>query len=459
MPSLRIRQKKKPEKAIENVPGVMFLSLPFIERLQLIQIMNTALDACEIQEEKWQTYAPIDILMTLLLGFLLKCDSFDKIHARLEGDDNKDYGTWIGKKRLSSIRQIKRRLQPLVIPAFVEKLKSLLAESVAKAGIVDLGVVYIDAHFIAYYGKENISKGYSTIRRLAIKGVYHHFAGDQNGRPIMFCLTNGSVRLKRTLPMLLHDLKQLRAEYDPDRPLFLVFDREIYDAKLFTWLDKEEVVFLTYMKNAPDYSDDVFFPPINITVRFRTKIKSYQLFATYNPISGYHSRVKTLVIRDPETGRKSVIITNCDRIKFKDRAIRPRNETLASYMVNRWGQENFFSRAVNEIGIDHHFGYQIETCVPQPMVDNPKIQELQKKLARYKIDLEKTQSKIASALLKENKPISLDNLAQSDKKFKQLLEDRLLLVENIDHCQHQINCLPKKALYTSSLQISFFLAL
>lgn len=425
----------------------MSLSLPFLERLQIPGIIEKALCEAGITTKPGYSYTPLDILMTLLLGFLLKSETFDEIHARIGGHDN--YGVWIGKKRLPSLNVIKKRLQEFVTPDLVEKLKQLLAHSVARAGVVDLGVLYIDAHFIPYYGKRNISKGYSTIRRLALRGIYHHFVGDRQGRPVMFYLTNGSVRLNRTLPRLLKEIKELRKQHDPDRPPFIVFDREVYDAKLFKWLDGEKVVFLTYMKNAPDYPDDKF-SPLPITIRFRTKIKRYQIFSTYNNITGYHKKVKTLAIRDHKTGKKSVIITNCDRVKFREKRIRPRDESLVGYMVNRWGQENFFKRTVNEMNINHNFGYQIQVCSSQPLVDNPKVKELQKSLTKFKKGLEKTQSQITSFLLKQDKSLSLEELAKNKSKLKELLQDRLQIVGEINACQAQLNALPPKMVYTEA---------
>lgn len=411
------------------------------------EILNRAIREIGIAGKAGCIYDTGDILMTLLLGFLLKCETFDDIHDTLGGVDN--HGVWLGKKKLPCMKIVKEHIQKTATPELVKKLKNLLAHALAKAKIVDLGVLYIDAHFVTYYGKENISKGYSTIRRLALKGIYHHFAGDRQGRPIMFYLTNGSVRLNRTLKMLLRDIQSLRKQYDPDRPLFLVFDRETYDAKLFKWLDDQNVVFLTYMKNAPDYTDEEF-PTSGTTVRFRTKHKKYQYFVTQNSISGYHKEVKSIVIRDVKSGRKSVIITNCDRVKFRDKHIRPRNKTLIEYMVNRWGQENFFKRAVNEVNINHHFGYLIQDCSPQPKVDNPKLKDLQKELAKLKKNRERTQSQIASLILKKEKTRSIQELAASSSPLKKLLQERLRLVGEINACQLQIDALPEKVIYTDA---------
>lgn len=281
----------------------MFLALPFIEQLQIPSIIDKALQKVSIDSKTGATYNSFDVLMTLLLGFLLKCETYDDIHATLGG--YKSLGVWLGKdkQRLPSIEIIKEHVRQLATPYFIKDLKRLLSHSVAKAGIVDLGVLYIDSHFMAYYGKHNISKGYSTIRRLALRGTYHHFVGDRQGRPVTFYLTEGAVRLHRTLTALLKDVQYLRQKHDPDRPLFLVFDREIYDAKLFKRLDRKQIVFLTYIKNASEYPDEKFKK--TITVPFRTKFTEYELFATYTSISGYHDRVKALVIRNPDTKPKT----------------------------------------------------------------------------------------------------------------------------------------------------------
>jgi hypothetical protein len=426
----------------------MFLVLPFFESLRIPEVIRQALCESRVPPKAGYTYTDNEVLMTLLLGFILKCKTFGEIHAAL--GEPKNYGVWIGKKRLPSIKRVQRRLKKMTTPILVNKLKELLTDSITQAGIVNLGVLYIDAHFITYYGKHNISKGYSTIRRLALRGTYHHFIGDRKGRPVMFYLTNGSLRLHRALPMLLKDIQRFRRKHQPNKPLFIVFDREVYDAKLFKRLDREQVVFITYMKNPPDCHDQNFTKRNTIDVQFRTKIAVYELFDTYTSITDYHDRVKTLVIRDPETGRKSTIITNCDRVTFHGKQIRPRNATLVGYMLNHWGQENFFKRALNELNIDHHFGYQIHVCSPQPKIDNPSVKELQKFLAKLKKELDKIQSQIAAFVLKEDKSISIEDLASSKPQLSQLLQKRLELVGDINLCQGRIDALPKKVIYTDA---------
>lgn len=145
------------------------LSLPFLEKLKIPAIINQALDEAGISSQPGYSYTPQEVLMTVILGFLLKCQTFDEIHATLGG--HRSYGAWIGKKRLPCIEVIKSQMKKIATQEFVKKLKHLLSNAIAEAGIVDLGFLYIDSHFITYYGKENISKGYSTIRRLALKGV------------------------------------------------------------------------------------------------------------------------------------------------------------------------------------------------------------------------------------------------------------------------------------------------
>ncbi len=45
-----------------------------------------------------------------------------------------------------------------------------LARQYVKLDIVQLGILYLDGHFVPYYGKSQIAKGYFTTRRLALKG-------------------------------------------------------------------------------------------------------------------------------------------------------------------------------------------------------------------------------------------------------------------------------------------------
>jgi len=77
----------------------------------------------------------------------------------------------------------------------VEKLVDNIACTLHKHGVIDLNIVFIDGHVIAYFGKANISKIKHTIRGRIMKGIEMFSANDIGGNPIILVLPQLSVVL------------------------------------------------------------------------------------------------------------------------------------------------------------------------------------------------------------------------------------------------------------------------
>ncbi|MEW6663458.1 MAG: putative transposase [Bacillota bacterium] len=94
----------------------------------------------------------------------------------------------IGALKAPVVKTLRRFLEGVTALETSGAVAMRLARQYLKLDIVQLGVLYLDGHFIPYYGKSHIAKGYFTTRRLALKGNHHCFANDRKGRPIFFRL-------------------------------------------------------------------------------------------------------------------------------------------------------------------------------------------------------------------------------------------------------------------------------
>ena len=51
--------------------------------------------------------------------------------------------------------------------------------------LASLGVLYVDGHFLPYFGFEPTLKSWYSLRRFAIKGNIQYFANDREQNPIL----------------------------------------------------------------------------------------------------------------------------------------------------------------------------------------------------------------------------------------------------------------------------------
>ena len=105
-----------------------------------------------------------------------------------------------------------------------------------------------DGHFIPYFGRHVVRKGYFTVRRLAMKGHQAYYANDPQGRPFFFLPTPASDQLTAVIPRMIDQVKAIVGDRWVGWVLTLIFDRGGFCAALFKLLDELKVHWITWLK-------------------------------------------------------------------------------------------------------------------------------------------------------------------------------------------------------------------
>lgn len=328
------------------------------------------------------------ILMTLVFIYLFRFHSIETMKTA----DRVALGLLVGAPRAPDIKSVRRWLVEAAKSRIGEKLGFLLATGYAALGWVRLGTLYLDGHFRPYYGSRKIASGWFSGRNVGHPGNYEYFVNDERGRPVFLEMTAASVSFTKIIPKLVADAKRLREEVKAKGPLIVVLDRGAYSADLFAEIDRQDAVYVTWMKTPPKFVRGYFSQ--RISVEFTKTHRTFFYFETRVKINGYADSVKAFAIYDPKTDHQMVIITNSDRVRPGGKRTRIDHARLIRALVKRWVQENFFKEAKSKMALDQHAGYLFEAEDPLAQVVNPA----RKKLTATRRELERLLSPINEAL-------------------------------------------------------------
>src|SRR5207253_1378631 len=125
-----------------------------------------------------------------------------------------------------------------------EALIDGFARTYLQSGLAAWGVMYIDGHFMPYYGLYPISKGWHGVRQMPMKGSYNFLAVDERFVPWLFLIRSSSEDLLQKIPELIEKAKRIGEQAGVSRQrlgqLIVVFDREGYSAELYRYLEGKD---------------------------------------------------------------------------------------------------------------------------------------------------------------------------------------------------------------------------
>ena len=173
-----------------------------------------------------------------------------------------EFGVLMGRVQSPSLFTLRRFLHKVRKLGQGEALIEEFALSYLKSGLAAWGVMYIDGHFLPYYGLHPISKGWHGVRQMPMKGSYNFLAVDERFAPWLFLIRSCSEDLLQKIPELIEKAKGIgkRAGVSRERldKLIVVFDREGSCAELYRYLEgkdqgagKRRALFISWAK----YSD------------------------------------------------------------------------------------------------------------------------------------------------------------------------------------------------------------
>jgi transposase len=426
------------EQGYYNAYAGGLLFAPLIEQYSFIPTLKRVIDIVTYEgysfEELCTTLFYLDVF-----GFR-SLEDFKRVYPE-------EFGLLIGRSTSPSLFTLRRFLHKVRELNKSEELIDEFALMYLNSGIAKWGVLYIDGHFLPYYGMYPITKGWHGVRKIPMKGSYNFIGVDAKFTPWIFLVRSSSEDLLEKIPEMLAKAKRIGRDIGLSEQvvddLILVFDREGYSAELYRFIDgrdrkdkKRRAIFISWAKYSDRWVNDIAEDRFDKSVKVKYEIqgsKKIKYFQTKRTMNKYGD-IRGIVIQSGEIKKRSVIITNA-----KENEIGA--ETIIELLCRRWGEENLIKELLLKHLINYSPGYVFEELEEQPMVDNPEIKKLKKEKAGKATKLHKLKLQLADWILKQPDKAVFEDL----KKTKiQLLADIAKADNEILLLKQQIDKKPTK---------------
>jgi len=280
------------------------------------------------------------------------------------------------------VKTLRRKLAELVPQKMAGRFLERLSAAFVGSGMLDTAYLYVDGHLQVYTGKAKLAHQWSTRQRIACRGLMRYFVNDAKGRPLLFVPGELSGSLAKALPAVVEAVREVLG----DRPFTLVFDRGGYDAKLFAWLRREEIDFITYQKGDPALPKEAF---CRREVRFEGKRVRFSIAQDEVTLKGT-GPWRRVVVRT-KSGHQTPILTSLGT------EVPPAR--IACLMFARWRQENFFRYLRTHLGIDALVSYAFGGAPGEALVPNPERKAFDRQIADKKKELSASKALLGEALV------------------------------------------------------------
>jgi len=316
-----------------------------------------------------------------------------------------EFGVLMGRTQSPSLFTLRRFLHKVRKLGQGEALIDEFAQAYLKSGLAAWGVMYIDGHFLPYYGVYPISKGWHGVRQMPMKGSYNFLAVDERFAPWLFLIRSSSEDLLQKIPELIEKAKRIgvQAGVSQERldQLIVVFDREGYSAQLYRYLDgrdegagKRRALFISWAKYSDKWVNELAEEQFNrvaqVTYEIR-KAEAIPYLETTRTMSKY-GKIRAVVIQNGRDKKRAAIYTNGAAEEIGA-------ERIVQLICRRWGEENAIKELLHKHLINYTPGYVLEELAEQPLVDNPEVRELKKQRASLVSELNRLKIELADHLL------------------------------------------------------------
>lgn len=318
-----------------------------------------------------------------------------------------EFGVLVGRAQSPSLFTLRRFLHKIRELAKGEALIDECAVSYLQSGLAAWGVMYIDGHFMPYYGVHPISKGWHGVRQIPMKGSYNFLAVDERFSPWLFLIRSSSEDLLQKIPELIEKAKRIGEKAGVSRErldnLIVLFDREGYSAELYRYLDgrdlgegKRRALFISWAKYADkwvnDFEETEFSKVVRVTYQTQ-EAEEIRYLETTRSMSKY-GKIRAVVILSGGDKKRAAIYTNGTEDDIEAARI-------VQLICHRWGEENAIKELLLKHLINYMPGYVSEELEQQPLVINPQVTELKKKRAGLVSELNRLKIELADHVLKQ----------------------------------------------------------
>jgi transposase len=360
-----------------------------------------------------------------------------------------EFGVLLGRATAPSPWSLRRFLHRVRKKEVGERLMEEFACEYLRAGVAEWGVLYIDGHFMPYYGMYPIMKGWHAVRQRGMKGNYSFIGVDRQFIPWIFFVRSAQEDLLQKIPELIEKARQcgLKAGIGAERleKLVVIFDREGYSADLFRLLDGREeggkrVLFISWAKYSDRWMYDIPPEAFLTTVDLEYEIKKTEQISFYETerMMSRYGKIRTIVIRDGKDNRRAANFTNSESGEVAA-------EEVVRIICRRWGEENLIKELRSKHMIDYTPGYVRESLHQQPEVDNPRVKELKQKKALLLTEVSRLKIDLADGMIRGMKEKTDAQGVRSSQAV--ILADIVRRETEIEEVAREIQKLPPKVLY------------
>lgn len=405
--------------------------LLFIPLLQRYNFLPTIEKVINIKTH--EGYSLEELCLTLFYFDIFRFRSIENFKTAY----SEEFGVLLGQSQSPSLFTLRRFLHKVRKLKISEKLIDEFGLEYLKSGITEWGVLYIDGHFLPYYGMYPITKGWHGVQQKAMKGSYNFIGVDKKFNPWIFLIRSSSEDLLKKIPEIIEKLKKIgkRAGISQEQmdKLIVLFDREGYSAELYRYLEgkdrepkKRRAIFISWAKYSDKWvykiEEEKFNKIAEVTYEIK-KSKKIKYYETERIMSKY-GKIRTIVIQRKKDKKRIAIYTNGTDEEIK-------SDTIVQLMCRRWGEENLIKELLLKHSINYSPGYFTESMDEQPMVDNPEKKKLKKEKAKLVNELNKLKISFTEEVLKKR-------VEKNDKKKKKIEKAQSLLLSDISTIDNKI---------------------
>lgn len=342
----------------------------------------------------------------------------------------REFGNLIGIKQLLSKPNTWKLIHNL---CHLERSRQLIEDFFhfqAKKSLVALYWLYIDGHFVPYYGKERIHSGFYTQRDQMMPGQTEMYVHDCQGQIVYFEIQEGKGDLKE----MMRRMSEKWSAYIGDTPPLIIADREAWGVENFLQMRGYRFVTWEKFSKAEELSsiaDDKF------GAEFQVNSKMYQVFEdkkTYRDDKGNSIELRRVIIWNKKTNKRVACVCQDEQ----EDAI-----TIATAILGRWGSsENSFKHMGSRFNM--HYNPVVDTSTQSESQDivNPKFKQIKKEISRLRKLLAKCERQLARLPITQKKDGSLRKSNKREKLQKELKELKNKIAakrEELSNCPERVD--------------------
>jgi DNA-binding CsgD family transcriptional regulator len=362
----RLEDEERPSR----YAGAMLLH-PFLERLGADDVLSA------LPQRAARRYDAAALVLCSSFAFALGISSLEGAkHLRAA-----DAGALIGLESFPHLRTLRPRLRSLAEVSDPLSIQRAFAAAMLAGDEAPPEVFYVDDHFVTYWGRRPVQKGYNIRRHLAEPGRDDTFVTDSHRRAI--CFSSGEPRgLSVTLPEVLTELEAIVG----NRPVMVGFDRGGSYPKVFSALAEANMDWVTW-RRAPLVAPQAVPRRswVEVDGRRRTLLVADELVT----LSGYDATpVRQLSAFEDGKVAFQVLTSNT--------TLRP--APLVGKLRGRWSIENFNKYVEDHHGVHWLCTYEMEIEDDTTPATNPKRKAARQKKAAAAAAVAEAERRLGQAM-------------------------------------------------------------